>query len=824
MAVMVTAFGMMIGMFSPLSAQVQSRLSFRRYTTQDGLPQMQAERVWQDSRGYIYIGTLSGLVRFDGHTFTPFLKGKRYNIVSFAEVRGRVWALDFRHRWLVGQDDVEMRKLDPKNRWLLNNFNSGDLPNGMLLMEDEQEEHRWVGSMALGREADEVSIYSVVKHPLLDSMTPDRRLYMGASSHRRSMKTTGRSSSLYIPTEQGLYRVNRNGKGAPRCLSEKSDFYALCRWGRVLYAFAEDGIYTVEDDSVRLHTPFDEWQTGYGLIVRKAGKELLIADEHSLYAFDGQRISKLHGGMNLIKDLLIDRWGRLWMATYEGVYCFFGRHFTNHRLTDENDIARAVAADGDGQMVMGTLNGKIIVDGEVLMDDPENFFIPSTVRMDSCIYLAGRNDVARLSGKTLEWLGLPYERYQYITEADGKLVLVTRQLIAAYDPLTGVVDTLSTEVPHPWCAAADGEGRLWVGSTFGLYCIEGTNVAATAPSPKPVTSQKGFRQQKLIITTMEADTHGAVFFASGDSLFLIRHGEVTELNSQMPGLEGHEVRSLYVSPRGFLVVAAIDGLFVCRVGEDYHLSDLCFFDHTNGFTMIEPLKARMTEASDGTVWLCGVEEMTSFLPEALIADSQADTFIRPPLRWWQHWWVWLTVVLLLIGAVWALTRWYEKRRSHRKMMRLQREKHEKEQLIRAIREEAIKAERTELAQDIVKMTEKDTSQQLTLRTANETLIIDIADIVYLKASGNYTELATFDGSDLIMMGLGSMVKMLEGWHNFVRADRSTVVNVNYICRLNASLRTCTFQSPDGGVLEVSLLTPAFRRLKSEIEQMSPKTI
>lgn len=49
---------------------MESRLTYRRYTIQDGLPQMQSERLWQDSRGYIYIGTLSGFVRFDGRTFT----------------------------------------------------------------------------------------------------------------------------------------------------------------------------------------------------------------------------------------------------------------------------------------------------------------------------------------------------------------------------------------------------------------------------------------------------------------------------------------------------------------------------------------------------------------------------------------------------------------------------------------------------------------------------------------------------------------------------------------------------------------------------------
>lgn len=54
---------------------LESNLSYRRFTTLDGLPQMQTEAVWQDSRGYIYIGTLSGFVRYDGLTLTPFLGG-----------------------------------------------------------------------------------------------------------------------------------------------------------------------------------------------------------------------------------------------------------------------------------------------------------------------------------------------------------------------------------------------------------------------------------------------------------------------------------------------------------------------------------------------------------------------------------------------------------------------------------------------------------------------------------------------------------------------------------------------------------------------------
>ena len=94
-----------------INAQMTSELAFRRYTTQDGLPQMQAEKLWQDSRGYIYIGTLSGFVRYDGKTFQPFLKGRRENIVGFAEVNGQVRALGFRRQWLVDGDKISMKPI-----------------------------------------------------------------------------------------------------------------------------------------------------------------------------------------------------------------------------------------------------------------------------------------------------------------------------------------------------------------------------------------------------------------------------------------------------------------------------------------------------------------------------------------------------------------------------------------------------------------------------------------------------------------------------------------------------------------------------------------
>ncbi len=669
---------------------LESELSFRRYTTHDGLPQMQCEKVWQDSRGYIYIGTLSGFARFDGRELLPFLRGHRWNIVGFTEREGVVEAMDFRRRWLISGSEVRMKPLTAQGGWLLNNLNAGDLPVGYLLIEDEQEEHR-----SLCRVLPDGGLDTLSRAPQMDAMLPDRKLYVDRET-------------LYIPTSEGLYACGlpaaepqaATGTWDEGCqkVSEREDIYALCRSDSVLYAFGDEGIYVVEDSLRQVAPVPDGFSPDYGVSVRRLKDGALVfADGHSLYVFDGRGVRRVASGFNLIREIFVDRWDRLWVASYQGLYCYFDRVFTNHRLSDDNDLVRTMNFDGDGRLVAGTLNGKVLVypprrvGGAVAYDNGADFFQPSSAVIGGRVYLAGRSDVACVDGGELSWLGLNYNRCQFLAEADGKLVVGTRQAIVQYDPERGAIDTLTTEIAHPWGAAADKNGTLWVGSTFGLYCVQAGQ-----------TTKMDFEGRNLVVTTMDGvgdnlndnhnvnDNHnlndnlrGVICFASVDSLFLIRDGQVTCMNPEVPLLNGHEVKAVHLSPRGYLVVAVIDGLLVCRMDDACHIVDAAFFDHRQGFTLIEPQKASMAEEADGTVWVAGLEGMTSFSPEQLLEGSHADTFIAPPSTWWQRWW-WLAVLggaLLLVGLVVVL----ERLRHRQKMLRLQRAKKQKELQISAIR-------------------------------------------------------------------------------------------------------------------------------------------
>jgi signal transduction histidine kinase/ligand-binding sensor domain-containing protein/DNA-binding response OmpR family regulator len=83
-----------------LSAQAQNSLTFHHFTTSDGLSQNSVQCIFQDSRGFIWIGTANdGLNKFDGYHFVTYKSREgdvhslsNNDIIAIAEDReGNLW-------------------------------------------------------------------------------------------------------------------------------------------------------------------------------------------------------------------------------------------------------------------------------------------------------------------------------------------------------------------------------------------------------------------------------------------------------------------------------------------------------------------------------------------------------------------------------------------------------------------------------------------------------------------------------------------------------------------------------------------------------------
>src|SRR5687767_14058985 len=77
-------------LFSSVRAQ---QLSFINYTIHDGLVANPVRNIYQDSKGFIWIGTFEGLSRYDGYMFTNYtsVNGLSHNVInSIIEVDNRL--------------------------------------------------------------------------------------------------------------------------------------------------------------------------------------------------------------------------------------------------------------------------------------------------------------------------------------------------------------------------------------------------------------------------------------------------------------------------------------------------------------------------------------------------------------------------------------------------------------------------------------------------------------------------------------------------------------------------------------------------------------
>ena len=567
---------------------VTSEYACRHYTTQDGLPQMLTEYIWQDAKGYIWIGTLGGFVRYDGFEFIPYLKGKQENILSFCPgPDGSLWALGFRRKHVVDKEGTMRTVPLTESGLLLNNLNAYSLPPGLALLEDEQERWRQICRLTDG------GTETLLASPLLDDMDTRRRVYLDSVTQ-----------TFYVPTPRLVYRIKTDGT----CLQPivRAESYSLLRDGKRLLLFAADGIYEVDGPRTYLVSACRFQAPDYGVSACADRKgNIFIHDAHNLYRLskDGS-VRHIVDGINLIRQMYIDREGNLWLATYQGVYNFFQLNFVNHRLNDHNDILRAIDEDAQGHLLAGTLNGRLLCgpDAAGLRPVPypreaDNYFLPRTARIGDTTYLLGMGDVLACDGDGRRWLGLPRLNYQFLGSHADSLLVATRQAVYVTDARGRILQT-HEGLRGVFCACPDDDGNLYVGTAYGVIRLRGDERRDIALPDSSVSC-----------TAMTVSPYGEILFASGENLYTVRNDSAVLVQSY-----ASPIRSVRQTRDNFLIVAVIDGLYIT----DNRLLQTMFFNRYNGFTGIEPLAAHIAETDDGTVWVPCVDQAVSFHPHELV--------------------------------------------------------------------------------------------------------------------------------------------------------------------------------------------------------------
>jgi signal transduction histidine kinase/ligand-binding sensor domain-containing protein/DNA-binding response OmpR family regulator len=458
------------------SLPAADELSFDRLGVREGLSQSTVLAVFQDSYGFIWLGTRDGLNRYDGYQFTVYrhqpadsrsIGGNIINGIA-EDAAGNIWAATDQGL------SVWYRDSDSFANYAL--LSASQQPTELRRVFTDHEGRIW----ALCRHG--VFIWEKERKILLpvDQVLPFTKNVAGRSSHCFYKSD---SSTVWIGTNRhGLFRLDLRRKHVlqyPRETFDTARIEAISgdNRGTLWVATQGKGLYGLSADGrTRWHLsrtspePLRITHDNVRDVLLDADGRVWLGTYEGINIFDPRqgRVQRIHASAdnpaslshNSVRTLFRDRKGSIWIGTYFGGVSIFDadhlrfRHFYHipgqpRSLT--HNVAGAFAEAASGHLLIGTEGGGLAV------------YSPETGTHSSLT--AVQHDARTLSGNTIKalyrdtqnriWAGIFRGGLNQVDVASGRV----RRYPLPGDPADKALAKVLVN-----CIAEDASGKLWLGT------------------------------------------------------------------------------------------------------------------------------------------------------------------------------------------------------------------------------------------------------------------------------------------------------------------------------------------------------------------------
>lgn len=584
-------------LLSVVASAADPELSFRHYTTGDGLSQNTVRAIAQDAQGNIWMGTQNGLNRFDGYGFQHFYANPAD---STALADGAVFSL-LASRW--GRLWIGTASTLSCYIWQEARFRNYEVP-GRLKVHclAEEEEGLYLGT--------DDGLWHF--DPVAEAFTQ-----VPALSGLRIRSVYRAEGSLLVATSDGLVRLE----------GEDAHWVEPFR-GQDVSSIAQNG--------------------GTGWWIGTYGKGLFRTDARFGVL---RHFSRSNGALpaDYIRVLQTDAFGRLWVGTYDGLAVFddlsgrFDTYTHNARPASlSHNSIWSLYVDGMKGMWVGTwLGGANYWNRQNDRIRTLPLAAPGVYGFVSCVAPAeGSDDI---------WIGTNEDglfRYDAASRTfipwpvpgmSGNVKVILPDgpgYLWVGTHLGGLVqlDLASHRIRRTWSVKPpnsinngcyslleEGDDSLWIGTPDGLLLFDRRTETL---SPHPVVQSEP-RLAHLLITQLVRDRIGRVWIGTDIGLFMLEddHQTVHDFTGITGGGEA-AVSCIREASDGSIWVATYLGL--------YHYEGEGFRVYTIADGLPNNYVCGILEDENHRLWLSGGWGISCFYPEdgifRTIQDSRSNAF------------------------------------------------------------------------------------------------------------------------------------------------------------------------------------------------------
>lgn len=499
-----------------VGVEVRAESCFRPVTVSMGLPNSQVNCVLQDSRGYVWFGTASGLSRFDGYRFRNYFSysGNEQTLLNDyvksirEDKQGRIWvrtqngycifdpATELFDRHPDAKTAERLTAEDRHTRLTDAKGNVWDLTRQWCRVYSA-EYKRWFESPAdfFAAKGLKANLKGVIVRDL--KLDKRKRLWMATDHHGLVMVDWNQNLLKQFtasPDEEG--GLPENTILAIAIDSNNALWMGTYRNGAVYYwdAYERFQLVRLGDVCTMVEDPLGNFWCGTndsGIVCynRLTGQRQHFGSEQTGL------------GSNVVVSSLYASDGSLWFGSFKGGLARYqGGRWTVWRKGSsplQSDNIWALAQDADGRIVMGTL------DAGVQTFDPKtgrwtqyctansdlnsDYIASLCVGNDQRYYVAHLQNFSVIDPKSGRVENFPTTRSgeefhnlsvnHVVQDSRGLIWLASQAGVSIYDPQTDhIVHHLNTEnglANNLACLVAeDHSHRMWVGTGAGLSCVK----------------------------------------------------------------------------------------------------------------------------------------------------------------------------------------------------------------------------------------------------------------------------------------------------------------------------------------------------------------
>lgn len=592
------------------------------YNTTSGLPGNQINDLMQDQHGRLWVATMNGAAIFNGEKFTHFEKNapeSTYPVKTlFEDRKGNVW---------LGMLRGGVCKMNAAGKEYFK-LTEGLVGDDIYDITEDKQGQIWIGT------ATGLSRYNgsrFINYTMFRGLVNDHVNALKYDSKGRLWIATMGGMSMYDGNRFINYTTT-NGLSSNICLSIHEDTKGVIRVGT--YA----GICELVNNQFKPAeglTMFSEERVE--AMVGKDIQSMAIATYNSgmvsIRKDSGSRLSMAQGlPSNIVKSVLVDREGIYWIGTWSGLCKWTSEKFANFTHEDglSNNNLISIATDNKGRMFFGTLTG-----GLNYLENEKIFTV---------------GDASGLMGLTV---------WSLFAESNDKLWIGTDNGLALWDPLTKKIQIPNPELSYLTVYAiarqlsgelllgtddglvvisnngtskilgkseglldlkirslfSDQSGKVWIGTTKGLYTLVGTKFTNVGPSlgigPVHISSVGQTNFGDLLVSTI------------GQGCFVLgRNGKKKILNEEQ-GISSNDCRFALQDSKNRLWIgtaSGVDAIALNNFGE-IDTNQILHFNSSRGFTGSET--NAISEDIYGNIWFSTVNGAIQFpksasLPKAVL--------------------------------------------------------------------------------------------------------------------------------------------------------------------------------------------------------------